>query len=87
MRVYVSSLTLFGSDNALSSGRRQAIIWTNAGVLLIGPLGFGLNMLTDCHNHTDVNSIAPNEHFVNLPVCMSINPPEIKHCLFAPLLS
>ena len=26
-----------GSDNGLSPGRRQAIIWTNAGILLIGP--------------------------------------------------
>ena len=28
-----------GSDNGLSPGRRQAIIWTNAGILLIEPLG------------------------------------------------
>ena len=28
-----------GSDNGLSPVRRQAIIWTNAGILLIGPLG------------------------------------------------
>ena len=27
-----------GSDNGLLPGRRQAIIWTNAGILLIGPL-------------------------------------------------
>ena len=27
------------SDNGLSPGRCQAIIWTNAGILLIGPLG------------------------------------------------
>ena len=27
------------SDNGLSPGRRQAIISTNAGILLIGPLG------------------------------------------------
>ena len=37
--IYVSKLTIIGSDNALSPGRRQAIIWTNAGILLIGPLG------------------------------------------------
>ena len=30
--------TNIGSDNGLSPGRRQAIIWTNAGILLIGPL-------------------------------------------------
>ena len=28
-----------GSDNGLSAGRRQAITWTNVGILLIGPLG------------------------------------------------
>ena len=32
-------LTIIGSDNGLSPGRRQAITWTNAGLLLIGPLG------------------------------------------------
>ena len=32
-------LTITGSDNGLSPGRRQAIIWTNAGILLLGPLG------------------------------------------------
>ena len=35
----VSKLTNIGSDNCLSPGRRQAIIWTNDGLLLIGPLG------------------------------------------------
>ena len=37
--ICVSKLTIIGSDNGLSLGRRQAIIWTNAGILLIGPLG------------------------------------------------
>ena len=36
---FVSNLAIVGSDNGLSPGRRQAIIWTNAGILLIGPLG------------------------------------------------
>ena len=37
--ICVVKLTIIGSDNGLSPGRRQAIIWTNAGILLIGPLG------------------------------------------------
>ena len=37
--ICVSNLTATGSDNVLSPGRRQSIIWTNAGILLIGPLG------------------------------------------------
>ena len=36
--IYVSTLTIIGSDICLSPGRHQAIIWTNAGILLIGPL-------------------------------------------------
>ena len=38
-RMCVSKLTTIGSDNGLSPRRRQAIIWTNAGIFLIGPLG------------------------------------------------
>ena len=37
--ICVSRLTITGSDNGLSPGRRQAIIWTSAGILLIWPLG------------------------------------------------
>ena len=37
--ICVGKLTIVGSDNGLSPGRRQAIILTNAGILLIGPLG------------------------------------------------
>ena len=36
--ICVSKLTIIGSDNGLSPGRRQAIIWTNAGILLIRPI-------------------------------------------------
>ena len=37
--VCVSKLTIIGPDNGLSPGRHQAIIWTNAGILLIPTLG------------------------------------------------
>ena len=37
--ICVDKLSIIGSDNGLSPGRRQAIIWTNSGILLIGPLG------------------------------------------------
>ena len=37
--ICVGKQTIIVSDNGLSPGRRQAIIWTNAGILLIGPLG------------------------------------------------
>ena len=37
--ICVSKLAIIGSDNGLSPGGRQATIWTNARILLIGPLG------------------------------------------------
>ena len=37
-RISSSKLTIICSDNGLSPDRRQAIIWTNAGIVLIGPL-------------------------------------------------
>ena len=37
--IYVRKLIIIGSDNGLSPGRRQAIMWNNDGILLIGPLG------------------------------------------------
>ena len=37
--ICISKLTIIGSDNGLSPGLRQAIILTNAEILLIGPLG------------------------------------------------
>ena len=37
--ICVGKLSLIGSDNGLSPGRRQAIIWTNAGISLIGASG------------------------------------------------
>ena len=37
MHIYVNDLPIIGSDNGLSPGQHQSIIWTNAGILLIGP--------------------------------------------------
>ena len=39
MHIYVGKLTITASDNGLSPGRRQVVIWTNAEILLIGLLG------------------------------------------------
>ena len=39
MHICISKLLSINSDNGLSPGRRQAILRTNAEILLIGPLG------------------------------------------------
>ena len=46
-------LTNIGLDNGLSPGRRQAIIWTNAGILLIRTLGTNVcEILSEIHTHS-----------------------------------
>ena len=43
MHISVSKLTTIGSDNGLLPGRCQTIIWTNACIFLIEPLGTNFN--------------------------------------------
>ena len=48
--ICVSKLTIIASDNGLSPNRRQAIIWTKAGILLFRPLGTNFSeMLIEIH--------------------------------------
>ena len=44
--VCVGELTIIGSDNGLSPGRRQAIIWTNDGILLTRSLGINFSEIS-----------------------------------------
>ena len=41
--VCISKITIIGSENGLSPDRCKAIIWTNTGILLIGPLGISFS--------------------------------------------
>ena len=41
--ICVSKLTIIGSDNGLWTGRRKAVIWTSAAILLIRPQGTHFN--------------------------------------------
>ena len=45
--ICVKKLTIIVSDNGLSPGRRQAIIWTNAGILLIRTSGTNFSEILD----------------------------------------
>ena len=48
--ICVSKLTIIGSDNGLSPGRRQAIIWTNAWILSIWTWGTNFSeILSEIH--------------------------------------
>ena len=49
--ICVGNLSIIGSDNGLSPARRQAIIWTNAGILSIRSLGTHFTEILS-KNHT-----------------------------------
>ena len=73
--ICVSELTIIGSDNGLVPGRRQAIIWTNVGILLIGPIGTNFNkILMEIHiisfkkMHLKMSS-GNGGHFVSASMC------------------
>ena len=70
----VSKLTNIGSENVVSPGRHQAIIWTNAGILLIEPLGTNFNeMLIEIHAFSFTKIHLKMSSGKWLPFCCSLN--------------
>ena len=72
--ICVSKLTSVVSDNGLSPGRRQAIIWTNAGIVLIGPLGTNFS-----ENLIEIHVLSFNKMYLKMssrkwrPFCLGLN--------------
>ena len=72
--ICVNNLTNIGSVNGLSPGRRQAITWINAGILLVVPLGT---------NFSEISIEIPTFSFKKMrlkvssakwrPFCLSLN--------------
>ena len=72
--ICVGKLTIIGSDNGLSPGRRQAIIWTNAGILLIEPLGTNFNEILIKINIFSFKKMHLKMSFGKWrPFCLSLN--------------
>ena len=83
--IFVSKQTTIGSDNGLSPGRRQAIIWTNAGILLIWTLGTNFSeILREIHVfsfkkiHLKMSSVKWR------PFCLGLN--VLIHTIYTPIL-
>ena len=71
--ICVSKLAIIGSDNGLSPGRRQAIIWTNAGILLIGPLGTNFSeILTEIYIFSFKNMLLKMSGNLPRPQCVKV---------------
>ena len=80
--ICVSKLTIIGSDNGLSPGRRQAIIWTNAGILLIGTLGTNFSeILIECHSFSFKKMHMNMSSGKWRPSCLSLNMLKFSSCI------
>ena len=78
-RTCVGKLSIIGSDNGLSPGRSQAIIWTSAGILLIWLLGtnfseilIGIQTFSFKKMHLKMSSVKWH------PFCLTLN--VLNHC-------
>ena len=99
--ICVGNLTIIGSDNGLSPSRHQAIIWTNAGILLIRSIGTNFNEIlieihifsfTEIHLKMSSGKWRPSCLFLNvlkslphLPGSMSYCPPLLTSGLWVPV--
>ena len=78
---YICKLTINGSDNGLSPGRHQAIIWTNAGILLIRTLGTNFSeILREIYTFSFKKMHLKMSYGKCRPSCLSVN--VLKHLWF-----
>ena len=67
-------LVIFGSDNDLSPGRRQAIIWTDDGIFLIGPVGTNFSeILSEIHIFSFKKKLFKASSAKWRPFCLGLN--------------
>ena len=75
-------LTIIGSDNGLSPGRRQAIIWTNAGILLIGPIRMNFSeILSEIHSFSFKKMHLKMSSAKWRPFCFGLSVLRIPHMI------
>ena len=82
MHICVSKLTIIASENGVSPGRHQAIIWTNAEILLIGHLVKTIKWNLK-HN---LYIFMQEMHFKMSsgkwrPQCVNLKPHQRKYCM------
>ena len=86
--ICVGKPAIIGSDNGLSPDRRQAIIWTNAGILLIGPLGthfsenFNWNSNIFILENALENVVCKMVLILSRPQCVKVFVPRRLSCKF-----
>ena len=77
--ICISKLTIIGSDNGLSPGRREAIIWINAGLLLIRTLGTNFSeILSEIHTFSFKKMHLKMSSAKLRQFCLDLN--VLRHC-------
>ena len=91
--ICVNKLTIIGSGNGLAPGQRQAIIWTNAGILWIGNLGTNFSeILSEIHTfifkkmHLNMSSAKWRAFWLGLNVLSHRVDPSLRQLEFNWLL-
>ena len=84
---FLGKLIIIGLGDGLSPGRRQAIIWTNAGMLLIWPSGTNLNkMMITIHIFSFKKMHSKMSSAKWRPFCLGLNvlitPPYVPKYLY-----
>ena len=84
MHICVSKQAIIGSDNDLSPGRRQAIIWTSAGILLMRPLGTNFSeILIEIYIYTFKKMHLKMSSGNWWPFCLGLNVFNmLNHCIY-----
>ena len=85
--ICASTQTIIGSDNGLSLGRRQAIIWTSAGILLIGTLGTNFSEIRNSNIFIQESGfesvICETAAILSRPQCVNTgNPCLVTQCIY-----
>ena len=71
--ICVNKILTIGSDNGSLPDRRQAIIWTSAGILLIGPLGTNCEIPIEIHTFSFKKIHLKMSSAKWLPFCLGLN--------------
>ena len=77
MHICIGKLTIIGSDNGLSPGQCQGIIWTNAGIVLIGlknkfQWNFYWNLYVFIQEHALENVVWKMTAILSQPQCVTV---------------
>ena len=79
-QIWISNLTIIGSENGLAPGRHQAIAWPNAGILLFGPLGANFSdFFIDIHTFSFKKMPLKMLHGKWRPFCPGLNVLRVRH--------